>query len=115
MPRLELILLGPPLVRLDGQEFAWRTRKVLALISFLALEEGRQSRERLTGLLWPDAEPEAGRNSLRNTLSSVRESLAGFVMTDRQSVRFTHSEDVHIDASELETSSARGSEPQPNP
>ncbi len=102
MPRLELILLGPPLVRLDGQEFAWRTRKVLALIAFLALEEGRQSRERLTGLLWPDAEPEAGRNSLRNTLSSVRETLAGFVMTDRQSVRFTHSEDVHLDASELE-------------
>ncbi len=102
MPRLELILLGPPLVHLDGQEFTWRTRKVLALIAFLALEKGRQSRERLTGLLWPDAEPEAGRNSLRNTLSSVRETLAGFVMADRQSVRFEHSADVRLDASELE-------------
>jgi hypothetical protein len=42
----------------------FRTQKTAALLAYLALRPGPQPREVLVGLLWPDAEPEAARNSL---------------------------------------------------
>jgi DNA-binding SARP family transcriptional activator len=101
MPSFELSFLGPAVVRVDGRELAFRTRKALALVAYLALEGGHQSREQLTALFWPDAEPEAGRNSLRNTLSGLRENAADLVVADRQSVRLGAAE-VNLDALQLE-------------
>jgi DNA-binding SARP family transcriptional activator len=101
MPRFELSFLGPATVRVDGQELALRTRKALALIAYLALENGHQSREQLTALFWSDAQPEAGRNSLRNTLSGLRENVTGLVIADRLLVRLEASQ-VWLDAVQLE-------------
>ena len=101
MPRFELMVLGPATVRMDGQELTFRTRKALALVVYLALEAGHQSREQLTALFWPDAEPEAGRNSLRNTLSGLRENAVDLLIADRQSVRLEVAE-VNLDALQLE-------------
>lgn len=109
---LEVALLGPPEFRLLGQPLAFRTRKVLALAAYLAAEGTPQPRERLLGLLWPDSEPEAARNSLRNTLSALREAFAGLpanpVQADRLEVRL---EAVAVQASDLrELERAAGSD-----
>jgi len=54
----------------------FRTRKAAALLAYLAFHPGRAyPREDLTGLLWPDADLEAGRSSLRQALSSLRRQL----------------------------------------
>ncbi|HEX9995538.1 MAG TPA: NACHT domain-containing protein [Abditibacterium sp.] len=64
----------------------FRTQKTLALLALLALR-GTQSREAVCTLLWPDAEPEAARNSLSAALSSLRRELGEDVLrTDRQTV-----------------------------
>lgn len=52
------------------------TRKAGALLAFLAYYRNRRhSRDALAEMLWPDAEPAAGRLSLRVTLSSLRRQL----------------------------------------
>lgn len=54
----------------------FRTRKAAALLAYLAFYPSRtHPREDLVGLLWPDAELEAGHNNLRQALSSLRRQL----------------------------------------
>jgi predicted ATPase/DNA-binding SARP family transcriptional activator len=71
----------------------FRTHKVGALLAYLAYFPGsHHPRETLIGLLWPEAPPDAARNSLSNALSSLRHQLeppgvpAGTVL---QADRFT--------------------------
>jgi predicted ATPase/DNA-binding SARP family transcriptional activator len=69
----------------------FRTRKAAALLAYLSFHLSRtHPREDLVGLLWPDADLEAGRNNLKQALSSLRRQLeppgtpAGAVLvTDR--------------------------------
>lgn len=62
----------------------FRTQKTGALLALLALC-GSRSREEVCLLLWPDALPEAARNSLSAALSALRRDLGGDVLNaDRQ-------------------------------
>jgi DNA-binding SARP family transcriptional activator len=103
MMQLEISLLGSGVVRRET-ELSFRTRKALALLAFLAVERGMQSRDRLAGLLWVDAAPEAARNSLRNTLSNLREGLGGeqHLRIERQAVGLNLESGVRVDVFELE-------------
>jgi len=54
----------------------FKTRKVGALLAFLASPPGRDHpRETLIEWLWPDCDPSAGRQSLSQALSSLRHQL----------------------------------------
>ena len=53
----------------------FQTRKVLALLAYLAVEQGVHSRDKITALLWPESDEERGKASLRRALSYLRESL----------------------------------------
>ncbi|HUS17656.1 MAG TPA: SARP family transcriptional regulator, partial [Chloroflexia bacterium] len=69
MGHLRIAILGPPEVHHEDRLLAFRTRKALALLVYLAVEGGRHSRERITDLFWPDSPPSAGRAMLRHTLA----------------------------------------------
>jgi DNA-binding SARP family transcriptional activator len=71
----QVLLLGPPEVRVAAHLLAFPTRKTLALLAYLALADGPQPREHLAALLWPDASPARSRASLRNTLSHLQTAL----------------------------------------
>jgi DNA-binding SARP family transcriptional activator len=75
-PPLQLYLLGPPEVRLGERLLTFPTRKTLALLIYLALEGGSQSREHLAALLWPDSSAERSFASLRNTLGHLKTALS---------------------------------------
>lgn len=51
MGKLELSLLGTPQVRHAGRVLTFPTRKVLALLIYLVVEDGLHSREQLIALL----------------------------------------------------------------
>ncbi|MDX1673613.1 MAG: BTAD domain-containing putative transcriptional regulator [Longimicrobiales bacterium] len=87
---IELRLLGPPEVTVDGEEppraLLWR--KHLGLLVYLALAPDRRAgREQLAGLFWGDKPDEAARQSLaeglrilrRSTDDGVEDAGAGFV------------------------------------
>src|SRR5262252_4527504 len=75
MGRLILRLLGTPEVIHAEQALTFQTRKVLALLAYLAVEHGVHSRDKITALLWPESDEERGKASLRRALSYLRESL----------------------------------------
>ena len=77
-PALELIILGPPAVRVAAADppadVAWR--KNLALLVYLALSPGRTcSRAQITGLLWPETSEQRARHSLNEALRRLRAGL----------------------------------------
>jgi len=78
-PKLAISIFGGISVRRDRSEIPLANRKARALLAYLALSEsGRESRERLAGLLWPDTTEHNARASLRQVLLDVREALGSF-------------------------------------
>lgn len=73
---LSLRLMGTPEIVVSGEPLRVDTRKAVALLAYLAVE-GRQRRDRLTALLWPDAERTHARGALRRTLSVTLKALGG--------------------------------------
>jgi predicted ATPase/DNA-binding SARP family transcriptional activator len=78
MAGLLLSLLGPFQVTRDGQPLtAFATDAVRALLAYLATEAGPpHRREALAGLLWPEEPDARAMQSLRQTLSRLRQALA---------------------------------------
>jgi len=74
--RLELFLLGPPTMRLDGRTLVFTRRKTAALLYYLACRTEALGRSAAAGLLWPEFPPEKARQSLRQAIHDAA-SAAG--------------------------------------
>ena len=68
-------LLGPPEVLHGGLAVKPGTRKAVALLAYLAAEEGARPREELIELFWPGSDEGRGRSALRSALLSLRAPL----------------------------------------
>ncbi|HLK60767.1 MAG TPA: BTAD domain-containing putative transcriptional regulator, partial [Chthonomonadaceae bacterium] len=108
--RCRIEMLGElKLLQGDRAITRFRTYKTGVLLAYLAFYRQRaHPREELIALLWPDCEPEAGRNSLSQALSSLRNQLeppgvpAGAILrADRASVQIV-AERVATDVVEFE-------------
>lgn len=87
--RLDLRLLGPPRVLVDGDQASMDTRKATALLAYLAVTGTAWPRMHLVEMLWPEQDPDRSRAVFRRTLSSLRRALGGrWVEADRETVRF---------------------------
>src|SRR4051812_16632671 len=90
MPRLTLVLLGAPRVLIGGRVLSFPTKKALALLAYLAASPGRPTaREKLADLLWGDTAEKQARNSLRQTIFSIRRTLgstAGALVADGENL-----------------------------
>jgi len=85
---IELRVLGTLVIQsLDGGPpvAAVTQPKLVALLLYLALAEppGPQSRDSLAALLWPEADDESTRHSLRNTLYGLRQALGEGAIVSR--------------------------------
>jgi DNA-binding SARP family transcriptional activator len=107
--RWHITLLGTLRAEGDGRVVSrFYTQKMGALLAYLAYHRHRSHpRDALIDLLWPEADPRAGRNSLSVALSSLRHQLeppgvpAGTViLADRTSVRL-NPEAVTTDVAEF--------------
>lgn len=106
--RLEIRLLGPVEIMVDGSPLVVDTKKAVALLAYLACTQERQVRDRLCDLLWPDASPDRARATLRRTLSALRSALGNrWVDADRTFVWLERTQDVEIDVWEFESVPAR--------
>ena len=75
MPQLKLRLLGAPQLEFDGSRVELESRKALALAAYLAVSETTQRRDHLAALLWPEADSERARASLRHSLWRVKNAI----------------------------------------
>ena len=93
---------------------AWSRRKVQTLVKLLALASQHcLHREQLMNLLWPEAEVEAARNNLRQTLHLARQILKSEansdfgILTDHNGwLCLTHEGEIWVDAEAFETAAA---------
>jgi len=102
---LSFSLLGPPEIRLGPEPLPpLPSRKVLALLVFLAVESSRpHDRKALASLLWPDVSLERGLASLRQSLLALRRRLGDerlsppFLETGPRTVAFNSSASFRLD------------------
>lgn len=75
MGQLRISALGAPEVRHEERVVKFRSRKVLALLLYLAIEGHTVTRQKVSALLWPDSDEAAARSTLRRTLADLRGAL----------------------------------------
>ncbi|MDH3455298.1 MAG: AAA family ATPase [Gemmatimonadota bacterium] len=96
-----LRLFGPPvLVDGDGQPLSFRTKKQLALLVYLVLETRQRPapRDLLLEFFWPAVEPQRGRHSLSQALTSIRARLGPDAVTrDRHTVQLLRAVTTDLD------------------
>jgi DNA-binding SARP family transcriptional activator/TolB-like protein len=98
-PLLEIVLLGPFKVLVDGEpvdERRWQRRKAKTLIKLLAVEPHHQMhREQLAEMLWPELDPETSLANLHKIIHAARRALepqlqqgarSSFINTEGQQV-----------------------------
>ena len=71
MPGLEIVTIGLPEVRVEGELVRFRRRHSTALLAFLALTSRPHSRDELTALLGGDLPDASARKVLRNALADL--------------------------------------------
>ncbi len=103
--RIQLNLLGGSEASRGGRPIAFRTRKSLALLVYLAVDPGPHPRERLADLLWPESGVADARASLRTALNYMRHGLGpsadSVVLATRESLGVRRGAPVDVDVQAL--------------
>ena len=104
---LELQLLGQFNLRLNGHPIDLPSRPAQSLLAYLALRPGTAyRRERLAGLLWPDATEVNARRYLRQALWRIRKALElaerDYFIADDLTIAFDADADFELDVAQLE-------------
>jgi DNA-binding SARP family transcriptional activator len=123
MTAMQVVLFGQMDLRvLDARVPEFPTAKSRALFAMLLLQRGRPLvREKLIEILWPDAGIERGRKCLSTELWRIRDTLnaggidpAAYVITNRETLTFSHDADVTLDVAQFEDAIAAGRTLIPN-
>ena len=111
-PKHHLRCLGQPaLFAPNGELIRFRTKKHLALLVYLVVEQGRaHRRDRLADLLWPKASAAEARHSLATALSILRPRIGTHALeTTREHVTL-HADDLSLDIDRLRSRDIVGTE-----
>ena len=109
---LEIRVLGPLDVRVDGEPLAVDTRKATAILALLGVEGRPYARDELAALFWPESDDESARGALRRTLSVLRSALGDrWLHVDRSTVALAGPGDgVWLDIDALDTAVSGGAD-----
>ncbi|KAA3657039.1 MAG: hypothetical protein DWQ04_29315, partial [Chloroflexi bacterium] len=88
-PELRLSLLGGLTITRNGRAVSnFASRKVEALLAYLACDPRLHSRESLAALLWPNNDQTRALANLSVALSSLRKQLEPYILTERHTIGF---------------------------
>src|SRR6188768_1332994 len=106
---LEIRVLGPLEVIVDGSPIRVDTRKALAIVALLAVEGRPYARDELATMFWPESDDESARGAFRRTLSVLRSALGErWLRVDRATVALATDDGVTVDLALLDAAAARG-------
>src|SRR4051794_2593244 len=107
MSQLQTYFLGPFRATLDNKSVTgFGSDKMRALLAYMVTEADRaHRREALAALLWPEQSESAARQSVRQALYVLRQSLGeeqatdqeGLLLVTRQTVQINPASDVRCD------------------
>ncbi|MFC2031705.1 BTAD domain-containing putative transcriptional regulator, partial [Chloroflexota bacterium] len=100
---LEITTLGSLAIRCDGSPVTeLTTRKVEALLVYLACNRRVHSREVLAEMFWAERTQERSLGNLRVALTSLRKHLSDYVTITRETVTLNPEAHIWLDVAELE-------------
>ena len=100
---MQIFLFGSFELKTKDRAIHLPTRKMEALLAYLALHRSVQNREKIASLFWGDSPDELARRSLRTALSVLRKELGdGFIITDRETVQLNPQVPLWVDVYEVE-------------
>ncbi|HKJ39303.1 MAG TPA: BTAD domain-containing putative transcriptional regulator, partial [Anaerolineales bacterium] len=103
-PNLALHFLGTPQLYLNDVLTNLQRRKSLALLSYLAIEQGQHQRDTLSSLLWPDYEQSKAFANLRNVLLDIQKSIGeNWLNTDHDRIGLNEDADIWLDAAQFKS------------
>jgi predicted ATPase/DNA-binding SARP family transcriptional activator len=101
-------LLGTFSIELNNVSIRLPTRKIETLLAYLILHPGKQTREKLSALLWGDSSQADARASLRQALAILRRQIdKNIVLADREYVQANSSFPSWVDTLEFEEKAQR--------
>src|SRR5687767_11684265 len=102
-PRLALHFLGIPQLYLDNTPITTDRRKAVALLAYLAMNRGKQTRELLSGLFWPEYEQAKAFSNLRRTIWEVHQVIGeGWLIAERESLHLNENKEIDLDISRFQ-------------
>jgi predicted ATPase/DNA-binding SARP family transcriptional activator len=106
---LEIRALGNLTIKKNGDILkCFGSSKAEAILVYLAMEGGRQSRAGLAALLWPESSNKNALASLRVVLSSLRKYVGDYIEITRDIAAIKKGAEVYLDVHEFEELIARG-------
>lgn len=104
MSRLAIFALGPLRIEYEGKPLQTSRHKALALLVYLAMYSGKQSREALCTLFWPDYSQSKAFAYLRRTVWEVHHLLGkGWLEADREAISLNPDAGFSLDAVDFQT------------
>lgn len=96
---LQIFTLGRPEIHLNGQHLQdFPTRKVEALLLYLAYTGQAHSREALADMFWNERSHSQALSNLRTSLSRLNQQVAEFLQVSRQDIAILPEANLWIDA-----------------
>jgi DNA-binding SARP family transcriptional activator len=93
---LALHLLGPQKIKINNAPFTADRRKTLALMAYLAVNRGSDTREYISALLWPEYDQSKAFTYLCHTLWETQQAIGeGWIIASHETLA------LKIDASIL--------------
>ena len=103
MDSVRLFLFGTPRIDRDGEIVELGLRKAMALVAYLAVSRHPQSRDFLSGLLWPECDQTTARSNLRRTLYRVQHAIGeGFLHASEETLVIAPDADFWLDVTAFE-------------
>ncbi|MCZ7668279.1 MAG: hypothetical protein M5U34_14375 [Chloroflexi bacterium] len=85
---LDMALMGPLQINLQGEPAPFVSTKAQALLCFLAVSERVYTRQALAGLLWGDLPEADARRNLRGVVMKLRQHVGDYLVVTPQSIAF---------------------------
>ncbi len=102
-PQLSLYFLGPPQLYLNKEPVTASRRKAVALLTYLAVDGSKQTRDSLSALFWPDFDQSKAFTNLRHTLWEIQQTIGeGWLITDREAIVVNPNADISLDLDQFE-------------
>jgi predicted ATPase/DNA-binding SARP family transcriptional activator len=92
---------GAARVEIDGVPVAMHSRRSMALLAFVTLNQVEHTRATLAATFWEDAAPEVARANLRSVLSTLQSRLPGVLEVTRSTVAFGSTNHVDVDVQQF--------------
>ncbi|MGE5222502.1 MAG: AfsR/SARP family transcriptional regulator, partial [Omnitrophica WOR_2 bacterium] len=102
MSSLLISLLGHPEIVLEGKTVRLETRKSLAILAYLSLQEREIPREVLAAMFWAEFDQQHSQANLRRNIGSLNEKLNfAWIASDREVIALKNRSGLWLDVEEF--------------